>query len=168
MKLYIIKYPADLPTQAPTDLAEIRLGSEGRGRTLTVVPVMGDAGDSYRPARTPEGLVLMRGDWPEDGRCLCVINTQGAYDRYRSYGLFDASGVIALAEGYHAFGEAGNLGSQTHVLAVIEDGAEFRLNSKYASHWYRWLGGQWLVESPSQRKARLAIESVARGEVEWI
>jgi hypothetical protein len=167
MKMFEIVAPGASPRECAVDIEQVILGAEGRGRRKTIVPITG-AGTSYRAARTDSGVVLARGNWPEDGRCLCVVNTRGEYDRHRHYGVFDAKGINILAEGWDAFGEAGNLGSQPHVLVTVEDGAEFRLNSKYASHWYRWLNGEWLVESTSQRKARLAIEALDRGEVEWL
>jgi hypothetical protein len=99
---------------------------------------------------------------------LAVVNTVGQYDRFRSYGIFDAQGIETLVTGYIAFGDAGRINGGEEVLAIVSSGAEFRLNSKYASTWYRWTGMEWIVETPAERDARLALQKVEAGEGEWL
>jgi hypothetical protein len=97
-----------------------------------------------------------------------VINAVGTYDRYRSYRVLDAHGVQILVSGTIAFGHAGRINSGEEVLAIVEPGATFRLNSKYASTWYHWSGTEWQLESPEERKARLALQKVEQGGGEWL
>jgi hypothetical protein len=145
----------------------ISIGERGRGRSEGIIPIIGE-GPEVRAKKTDEGVVLVRGNWDDEGRCLAVINAVGAYDRYRSYGVFDAKGVQVVMSGTIAFGQAGRTNSGEEVLAILEPGATFRLNSKYASTWYLWTGTEWQVESPEERKARLALQKVEQGGGEWL
>ena len=118
--------------------------------------------------KTDQGIVLVRGNWKPEERCLIVINAVDAYDRYRSYDVHNAKGLQIIASGTYAFGLAGGVNSGPEVLAVADPGAEFRLNSKYASHWYRWDGKEWVMETPEERKARLALQEIEQGGGEWL
>lgn len=80
----------------------------------------------------------------------------------------DAQGIHPIVSGTIAFGDAGRVNGGEEILAIVNPGAEFRLNSKYASSWYRWTGKEWLVETPAERKARLALQKVEAGEGEWL
>ncbi len=153
--------PAEMKLESKNDepITEIVIGERGRGRSQGVVPIVGD-GPEFRAKKTPEGIVLVRGNWPGEDRCLAAINTVGGYDRSRSYGVFDAQGIEPLMTGYIAFGDAGRVNGGEEILTIVNQGAEFRLNSKYASTWYRWTGKEWVVETPAERKARLALQKV--------
>jgi len=161
--------PAEMKLEGEGDepITEIVIGERGRGRSQGIVPIFGD-GHGFRAKKTPEGIVLVRGTWPDEDRCLAVINTVGSYDRSRSYRLFDAQGIETLMSGVIAFGDAGRVNGGEEILAIVNPGAEFRLNSKYASTWYRWTGTEWVVETPAERKARLALQKVDAGEGEWL
>ena len=159
--------PAEIAFE--NDQNEIVIGGEGRGRRATTIPVVGE-GAFFRPKQAGESVVLVRvgAEATAPARCLVVVNTVGGYDRSRNYGLFDVKDVKAIAEGWCAFGAAGRTNGGPVVLAIAEPGAEFRLNSKYASHWYRWNGEAWIYETPSRRAARLALEEVEAGGGEWL
>jgi hypothetical protein len=152
-------------------ITQLMLGDSGRGRTLTVVPIQGSVGADVRVKRVGEkGIVLVRGEWPDErvGHCLTVVNTVGAYSRCREYGLLEPTGVTVIATGYIAFGDAGRINGGEEVLAIVEAGGEFRLNSKYDSTWYRWSGMEWTIETPAERRARIALAAAAAGEGEWL
>lgn len=174
MKLYRISSPGanPVPIQLDTDegpLEWIKVGESGRGRSEGLISIIGE-GPEVRAKKTDEGVVLVRGDWndSEDGRCLAVINAVGSYDRYRSYEIHNAQGVQSIISGTIAFGQAGRTNSGEEVLAILEPNAEFRLNSKYSSTWYRWTGEEWIIETPEKRKARLALKQVEQGGGEWL
>lgn len=73
-----------------------------------------------------------------------------------------------LAAGHILFGQAGKVNGGKERLVLVEPEAEFRLNSKHASTWFRWNGSEWMTESPSERNARLAVETVEQGGGEWL
>ena len=148
-------------------MESVELGEGGRGRSRDIIPIIG-TGSEVRAKKTDEGIVLVRGDWEDNDRCLVIINTTGAYDRYRSYGLHNASGVETIASGVYAFGAAGRTNSGSEVLAIITPGAVFKLNSKYSSTWYMWTEEGWVVETPEERNARLALIEVEQGGGEWL
>lgn len=173
MKLFQISSPGSTPTLFKSEVdgkptESISVGESGRGRNEGVIPIIGE-GAEFRIKKTDEGsVVLVRGNWSGDDRCLAIINTVGAYSRSRSYGIHDATGLTVVSSGTIAFGQAGRTNSGEEVLAILEPGAEFRLNSKYDSTWYWWTGSYWNVETPAQRKARLALLVVAQGGGEWL
>ena len=173
MRLYKIGSPGSVPALMRLETEEgpvesISIGECGRGRHEEIIPIIGE-GPGVRAKKTDEGVVLVRGDWAgEERRCLAVINAVGAYDRYRSYGIFDAQGIQTVVSGIIAFGAAGRTNSGEEVLAIVGPDGTFRLNSKYASTWYTWTGMEWWVESPEMRKARLALQKVEQGEGEWL
>lgn len=173
MILYQIKYPGGTPEPVVLDredgpVPSVNLGEQGRGRVRQIIPILG-SGPEVRAKRTDEGVVLVRGEWGnDDDRCLVVVKTVGAYDRCRSYGLFEDSGVEVIATGIFAFGAAGRVNGGEEVLLIASRGAEFRLNSKYSSTWYTWTSGGWVVETVEKRQARLALAAVENGEGEWI
>lgn len=152
-------------------VTQLVLGESGRGRTLAVVPVSGTVGADIRAKRIGEKeIVLVRGDFPDErtGRCLTVVNTVGSYSRGREYGLLEPTGVTVIVIGYIAFGDAGRINGGEEVLAICEPGAEFKLNSKYDSTWYRWSGSEWTIETPAERRARLALAAAVAGQGEWL
>lgn len=172
MKLYRIASPGAIPVLVELEtkkgpVKNIFIGECGRGRNERIIPIIGE-GPEVRAKKTDEGVVLVRGDWAGEERCLAVINATGAYSRWRSYGIFNASGLEKIMTGTIAFGAAGRTNSGEEVLAIVSPCAEFRLNSKYASTWYFWTGAEWRVESPEKRKARLALEKVEQGGGEWL
>ena len=174
MKLYRIASPGAIPVLVELETEEgpvenIFIGERGRGRNEGIIPIIGE-GPEVRAKKTDEGVVLVRGNWEDESesRCLATINATGAYSRWRSYDIFDASGLKIIKTGTIAFGAAGRTNSGKEVLAIVESGATFRLNSKYASTWYTWTGKEWRVESPEARKARLALQEVEQGEGEWL
>jgi len=173
MKLYRIGSPGSVPTPVKLDsadgkpVASIVIGERGRGRNEGIIPVIGE-GPEVRARKTEEGVVLVRGDWDDEGRCLAVINAVGSYDRYQSYRIHDAQGLQVIASGTIAFGGAGRTNSGEEALAILIPGAEFRLCSKYSSHWYSWDGLGWTMENPDQRNARLALQKVEQGGGEWL
>jgi hypothetical protein len=148
-------------------LASISIGEQGRGRDMGIIPIVGQ-GTELRAKKTDKGIVLVRGSWPRETRCLAVINATGAYDRCRSYKIHEAKGIQTIMSGTIAFGQAGRTNSGEEVLAIVEPEAEFRLNSKYDSTWYRWTGKEWITEKPEERDARIALAEIANGEGEWI
>jgi len=169
MKLFDISSPGANPETLIPEDGRIVLGETGRGRSQVIVPVTGHPyRGEYRAQRTEEGIVLVRGDFPPEERSLWRINTTGEYSRSRSYGLRDATGVTTLARGVFAFGDAGKTGSGDDILAILEPGAEFRLRSKYASHWYRWDGRVWTLLTPEERQAELALAASLHNEGEWL
>ncbi|MFA6096102.1 MAG: hypothetical protein WC788_00565 [Candidatus Paceibacterota bacterium] len=145
----------------------IVIGESGRGRNEGIIPIIGN-GSEVRAKKTDTGIVLVRGDWNDEDRCLAVINAVGSYDRCRSYGIHDAQGVETIISGTIAFGQAGRTNHGEEVLAILSPGAIFRLNSKYSSTWYMWTGKEWVVETPERRKARLALVIVENGGGEWL
>lgn len=173
MKLFKIGSPGNMPVEVGlssddgTPTESISVGSSGRGRSKGIIPIVGE-GAGLRAKKTDKGVVLVRGEFIDEERCLVVINSVGGYDRSRSYGIHDAAGLNILASGTHAFGEAGGVNGGEEVLAIAKPGATFRLNSKYASHWYAWDGKEWSMETPEARKARLALEEVEKGGGEWL
>ncbi len=173
MKIYIISGPGSSPTLMKLEteegkpVASITIGESGRGRNEGIIPIFGE-GPEVRAKKTEAGIVLVRGDWNDEDRCLVVINAVGVYDRYRSYRIHNAQGVQVIASGTIAFGQAGRTNGGEEVLAILSPGAEFYLNSKYASHWYKWTGTEWSMESPEERKARLALAEVEQGGGEWL
>jgi hypothetical protein len=148
-------------------VTSISIGEQGRGRDLGIIPIVGQ-GTEIRAKQTDKGVVLVRGSWPREERCLAVINPVGEYDRSRSYQIHKAKGIQTIMTGTIAFGQAGRTNSGDEVLAIVEPGATFRLNSKYASMWYTWTGKEWTTETPEERDARIALAEVENGEGEWI
>lgn len=173
MKLYRIGSPGSSPalmkleTEEGKPIGSLTVGEHGRGRSEGVIPITGEGSD-VRAKKTPTGVVLVRGNWDAEERCLVVINPVGSYDRGRSYDVHEAQGVQTLCSGTIAFGDAGRTNSGQEVLAIVESGGTFRLNSKYASTWYTWTGKEWEVETPEARKARLALKEVEQGGGEWL
>jgi hypothetical protein len=173
MKLYRIGSPGNTPAEMKlssedgTLLENITVGESGRGRSKGIIPIVGE-GSGVRAKRSNGNVVLVRGEFDDEERCLIVINSVGGYDKSRSYEIFDATGIETLVSGTHAFGDAGRVNGGEEVLAIATPGATFRLNSKYASHWYAWDGKVWALETPEVRKARLALEEVEKGGGEWL
>jgi len=174
MKLFEIGSPGNMPAEVRlssddgTPVKSISVGSSGRGRSEGIIPIVGE-GAGLSAKKTEKGVViLVRGEFGDEERCLVIIDSVGGYDRHRSYEIFDASGIETLVSGTHAFGDAGRVNGGEEVLAIAKPGATFRLNSKYASHWYAWDGKEWSMETPEARKARLALEEIEKGGGEWL
>ena len=172
MKLFQICSPGSFPVLMDMETSEgpvsiISVGQSGRGRNEGIIPIIGE-GPEVRAKKTEKGVVLVRGDWGSEDRCLVVINTVGSYDRFRSYGLFETEGIQPIVSGVIAFGQAGRTNSGEEVLAIATPGAVFRLNNKYASIWYKWDGQEWTMETPEERKARLALRAAEQGGGEWL
>ncbi len=168
MKLYRIASPGSSPALMKLEreegkpVANITIGESGRGRTQAIIPIIGK-GSKVQVKKTDEGVVLVRGEWNDEGRCMAVINAVGSYDRYRLYKINDAQGVQTIASGTIAFGQAGRTNMGEEALAILSPGAEFRLNSKFASTWYKWTGKEWIVETPLERVARLTLQEIEQG-----
>jgi len=169
-KIYKIPAPgAEVEHVAEID-GELRLGEEGRGRSVTIVPVVG-TGAAYRAKKTETGIVLVAVAEVEKAPapCLAVINYTGGYDRGRRYQIEKIDGtLVTITSGQVAWGEAGRLGGGGIALCMVEPKTEFMLRSKYANHWYHWDGYQWRVETPPQRAARIALLEVKNGGGEWL
>ena len=152
----------------------ISLGEEGRGRTLTIIPVLGETGDFVQVAKTPTGIVLLRTEEPPvpPSATLVVINTDGGYSQYRQYHAevvdSPSENYTILAKGVFAEGIAGRAGSASHELALVQPETTIFLRSKYSVFYYRWDGERWTVETTAQYKARKALEAFEAGGVEWL
>lgn len=168
MKLYRISEPGCEPILVdPEENDAIVLGEEGRGRQRVVVPMTG-RGSEVHPKKTDAGVVLVRGEFPAESRCVIVIDTVHEYDRHRLYGMFDAENISVVCTGIRAFGEAGRTGGGEEVLAIAQNGAEFRLKSKYSASWYRWDGKEWGIMTPEERQAQAALRAFQEGGGEWL
>ena len=172
MRLYKIEYPGATPKLMKLDtdkgpIKSVELGESGRGRVHKIIPIIGE-GPEVRAKRTDNGIVLIRGNWEDTDRALVIINTVGDYDRFRNYGLFSAEGVEEVESGFFAFGEAGRLPGGPEMLAVVKPGAVFKLNSKYTHTWYMFTKKGWVLETPVERRARLALLEVEQGGGEWL
>lgn len=170
MKLFKIPTPGAKPGEyefGADHPPQIVLGEGGRGRSEAVIAVTGD-GPDWRAKKVDGRVILVRGVFESEARCLAIINTVGGYSRSRLYNLHNASGVEMLATGHHAFGDAGRVNSGPELLAVVSLGAEFRLKSKYAEHWYFYRDGEWGMETPEEREARIALQKFRSGEGEWL
>lgn len=180
MKIYNIIRPGCLeegilPSSHEGNAFFIDIGDEGRGRTLVKIPINGATGAEERITNVKVGkigsMIVLESIAPEgddDSRMLARINTVGGYDRYREYTIYDEKRVEILAKGFIAFGDAGRVNGGPDLLALLGEGSSFRLKSKYEEYYYRVKGGELIVETTSMHYARLAIESVAKGEVEWL
>lgn len=152
----------------------ISLGEEGRGRTLTIVPVLGEPNNFVKVAKTPAGIVLVRTEEPPvpPAATLVVVNTDGGYSQRRQYGstLVDSppENYVVLASGTFAEGIAGRAGSADHELALVQPNTTIVLRSKYSVFYYKWDGEKWTVETTAQYKARKALEAIETGGVEWL
>lgn len=149
------------------DGEQIRLGTEGRGRKLVIVPIIGE-GHSFAVKKVASGLVIVKGDFPDDERCIAVIKAVGGYSKGRFYEVPEVEGLQKLVEGHYAHGIAGRAGGGAHALCIISSGTEFRLRSKYDESWFSWDGKEWLIESSPERTARLTLRAIDDGEGEWL
>lgn len=170
MKFFEIPFPGQKPSEYHNQNGYVIVGEAGRGRSKAHVPIIGE-GINYQVKKTTAGIILYADEEIcSEKRCLCLINTVGEYDRRRTYDIFDCTpGQIRIIEsGNHAFGTAGMTNSGPEFLAIVEAGTEFRLNSKYTSHWYIWDGIEWKIETPAERQCRLAIKAAYSEEGEWL
>jgi len=152
--------PADIPD-------ELKIGSSGRGRHQEIVPIMG-TGSSFGVKITSAGVLIVRGEFEDNGRCIAIINSSGGYSKGRSYTIPNVDGMKKISQGNHANGIAGRAGNSEVALVICSPGVEFRLLSKYDESWFSWGGRAWKIEGPQERKARLAIAALERGEGEWL
>lgn len=172
MKLYRIAYPGAKPELVKLDtdkgpVKSVELGESGRGRIRKIIPIIGE-GPEVRVKRTDKGIVLVRGDWEDSDRILAIINTMGDYDRFRNYGMFMEEGVENIDSGFFAFGDAGRINGGSELLAIVTIGGVFKLNSKYTHTWYMFTEEGWVIETPEERRARLALIEVEQGGGEWL
>ena len=173
MQFWNIEAPGCAPALLKLDTEEgkplqIVIGEKGRGRQEVILPITG-TGAEIAAKKVGNSIVLVRGDKSEADRCLVVINTTGQYKKFKDYKVFDAVGVQIIATGYVAWGEAGGTEGGEEVLAIVSSGASFRLNSKYAQHWYYWDAEKgWTMETPEEREARIALSKAEQGEGEWL
>lgn len=199
MQIYEIT-PGNVYKYERPDDNKLRLGEEGRGRKLTIVPIIGD-GDNYHVAAKDDNIYIVADNRTlphEEGRCIAIIDTIGGYSRYRDYGIFDITSdgqnrvsvtrdklwlvepgenllhltppnLKLLTFGRRAFGEAGRINSGYEYLAIVKAPLTFRLKGKYSSTWFTWTGEEWLVESPAEYSARMAIDEYNKGgKIEWL
>ena len=153
-----------------SNCTEIQLGAPGRAQKLVIIPIVGE-GESLRPKILGQNVVLVRGNFPDDGRCLIFINCDGTYRRNYVYDVFNPLGLVHLAQGHRAWGDAGGLGSQPHYLSLAEEGASFYMKHTYfGPKYYRYVGGIWLSETQPERDARIAREKFEQNENEgeWL
>ena len=100
--------------------AEIRVGETGRGRKLVSVPI--PAGSEGADGRL---LSVPAGNQPS-GAALIVFRDHSGYRG--GWSLTDRQGVIVLAEGACAQGDAGRMGGGPEYLAVVADGGTATVN----------------------------------------
>lgn len=174
MKLFKIEGPGCFPvlikldTEEGKSLQSIVIGEKGRGRREVIIPITGN-GPEVGAKKVGESIILVRGDQIDNNRCLALINATGQYKKFKDYKIFDATGVQTIATGCVAWGEAGGTEGGEEVLAIISSGASFRLNSKYARHYYYWsTENGWTMETPEEREARIALSKAEQGEGEWL
>jgi len=118
----------------------IPLGEDGRGRTLTRVPVGGKFSSSLVQEKDGEeeltlfecgvirtkekGTLLVVEGQPEDKRALVQLYCYEGFRGSNSYEL--GEGVTELARGTHAQGDAGRMGSGDEILVVMEPGSKIK------------------------------------------
>ena len=163
--MFEIAYPGTEPVAITADRDQIRLGGEGRGRKLVIIPIA-SVRNFGRPRRTESGVAIVRCPDPVSppAPALVAIDATGSYQKSRNYTLPGSLGE-ALIKGYTASGAAGRAGRGEAGLFVVQPGTEFCLRGKYAETWD---GSTWRVESPAVRDARLALEEVLAGGGEWL
>lgn len=162
MLLYHISAPSASPVFFSyfDGFRHLKIGSSSRGEALVSVPVDiksnnikdGQNVDVHFDVLVPNDVnkiglppKLVESISNDNSRCLAVIDCVGSYDRYRNYGLHEPKGVKILCQGRRAFGAAGRINGGPVVLALIENGASFRLCSKYEDHYYSYVDGVWSV-----------------------
>lgn len=170
-KVFKLQYGSVNELKLFSDIEFIRIGEEGRGRRVVRIPVISGVGSgAWRVKRTDRGVVIVEVDdlTEPPAPCIGVVNCVGGYSRRRSYPTPEVEGFDVLASGTVAFGAAGRVNGGEEVLAIIQPGTEFFLNRKYCRDWYTWTGDIWIVETPSERRSRLALQEVRDGGGEWL
>ena len=130
-------------------LSVIKLGEEGRGRTLFSVSCPEGVKDGDPVAATlahikTNGLrtkpVIKRSNDPENG-WVARISTNGSYIRGACGNIsYDPTqpAPIVIAKGYGAFGDAGRTGNWDDVLVQVMDGTVLRIKPTRADAYYLW------------------------------
>ena len=125
--------------------AAIRVGETGRGRKLVSVPV--PAGSEGADGRL---LLSVPAKNEPSGAVLVLFRDHSGFRG--GWSLTDRQGVIVLAEGECAQGDAGRMGGGPEYLAVLADGGAAtvnrsgRLYGKAATLRVRNVGGVLTVE----------------------
>jgi hypothetical protein len=156
---------------------DLHLGEPGRGRHLTIVPMVNvpegvTALDHVRVGKTEGGVVLA----PCDGSCgdtraLVLVKGEPTYRRgarYPAYQeLWDGTlpqGVETLASGWGAWGDAGRLGEWEEALLLLQPGALFRIRNRYESWAVEWDGQELRLYTRAAWEARLTRSQ----QIEWL
>jgi hypothetical protein len=136
----------------------IMLGTEGRGRKLTIVPMASNIGESDSVKIVPSTTgrpKIVKGDSPENG-WIARIDTEGCYTRNtQGYASVMLPGLVnVIANGYGAYGDAGRIGNWDDMLLEIPDNTMIRVypsggESKRPSY-YLWFGTEEVIQLSSE------------------
>ena len=165
MKFFNINFPGAKPVPGHLNFP-ITIEKFGQKQQKTNVPTTGE-GSEVRPHSTPDGVVLLRGDW-KDTACLVSINLTDLYNPHRSYAIKRSYNIQILTAGCHVFDKPSATVNGGKILAIVEQGARFRLDSAFATRWYHWEQDMWKVEIPSVRSACYAPAVPVRHEGKWL
>jgi len=149
MNLYKIDHIGDTPEKIDfSSISEIIVGPKS-------IPIIG-TGAELRARQTAQGVVLVRGDFDPEERCLVVVVPQ-------PWDVKELNEVAKINARIRARGE---------VLFIFSKYGSFRLDSKDGSYYYDWktedTKEDWTVESRESRRVSLAILSAERDEGEWL
>ena len=136
---------------AGNKLSVVKLGEEGRGRTLFSVSCPEGLQDGDPVAATlaharTNGLrtkpVIKRSNDPENG-WVARISTNGSYIRGACGNVsYDptqtVSAPVLIAKGYGAFGDAGRTGNWDDLLVQVIDNTVLRIKPTRADAYYLW------------------------------
>lgn len=113
----------------------VRLGEEGRGRKLTEVPIIGEAGEAIELLEKAAVVDLGKGIFGlvqseriEPSACLVRVSTEQAYTR-RGNGSWELwkGNPIVMTKGNGADGDAGGIGSWDEGLFILREGDVVRV-----------------------------------------
>ena len=133
---------------------------------IVSIPVIG-VGVEVRAKKTAMGIVLVRGEFEPEDRCLATINTVGKYIKGDAPNPLNVEGIQVLASGRTTPPFMSPHGSGIEALAIVEAGATFTLDTGRFMFWYQWDGTSWTVEMQKNRDARLAATAAAEAG-EWL
>lgn len=150
MNLYRITSPDSVPvlmeleTEKGEPLANLALGKSGSGRKDGTVPITGK-GAEIRVKKTDKGLVLVRGDWRAEDRCLVMVEAGCICS------MFGVDRVDVYVDCDHEI-----------ALLIVEKNGVLQLSSNPKSNipvpvWHTWDGERWLMESYLQMAVRVRI-----------
>ena len=134
---------------AGNKLSVVKLGEEGRGRTLFTVSCPeklqdGDTVQALPPQTKANGLKtkpsIKRSNDPENG-WVARISTNGSYIRGACGNVsYDPTqpAPIVIAKGYGAFGDAGRTGNWDDLVVQVPDGTVLRIKPTRAEAYYLW------------------------------